>query len=146
VVMKFGRNYCTAVQGGVPRCNGQADVRTHPPKLYLQGPPVNRPLKSMTKTSPQSGYLSLMSLSMVVLSLRACAVVTNNWSLFGPPKVHAVTEKAVGKYNSRVTEVPDGSKRRILEPRHLRRNQYGSKPEMDDSSAMQGHACIRYRK
>lgn len=27
----------------------------YPPKLCLQAPPVNRPLKSMTKTLPQSG-------------------------------------------------------------------------------------------
>jgi len=104
---------------GVLRVAGSGD-RAHPPKLCLQAPPVNRPLKSMTKTFPQSVYWSLISVSMVASSLRACAVVTNNWSLFGPPKVHAVTEKAVGKYSSKVTEVPVGSKRRILEPRHLR--------------------------
>ena len=63
---------------------------------------------------------------MVASSLSACAVVTNSWSLFGPPKVHAVTEKTVGKYSSKVTEVPVGSKRRILEPRHLRKNQIRS--------------------
>jgi hypothetical protein len=61
---------------------------------------------------------------MVVASLSACAVVTNKWSLFGPPKVHAVTEKTVGKCSSKVTEVPVGSKRRILEPPHLLKNQY----------------------
>lgn len=117
--MKVGgwRNNCAKRR---PKVRGG----THPPKLCLQGPPVNRPLKSMTKTLPQSGYLSLISMSMVVSSLSACAVVTNNWSLFGPPKVHAVTEKTVGKYSSKVTEVPVRSKRRILEPRHLLRNQY----------------------
>ena len=114
----------------------------YPPKLCLQAPPVNRPLKSMTKTLPQSGYLSLISVSMVALSFRACAVVTNNWSLFGPPKVHAVTEKAVGKYSSKVTEVPVGSKRRILEPRHLRRNQYKRQKATKPCEAGARSACI----
>lgn len=113
----------------LPRMRGE----THPPKLCLQRPPVNRPLKSMTKTLPQSGYLSLISMSMVVSFLSACAVVTNNWSLFGPPKVHAVTEKTVGKYSSKVTEVPVRSKRRILEPPHLLRNQYIPTFEMGNS-------------
>ena len=113
--------------------NGCYGDGAHPPKLCLQGPPVNRPVKSMTKTLPQSGYLSLISVSIVASSLSACAVVTKSWSLFGPPKVHAVTEKTVGKYSSKVTEVPVGSKRRILEPRHLWRNQYSPRLRMESS-------------
>lgn len=50
--------------------------------------------------------------------------------------MHAVTEKAVGKYSSNVTEVPVGSKRRILQPRHLRRSKYSPRFEIESSEAV----------